>query len=71
VVHCWNQWEKQRQTNHLVEEFCSTKSNVRFLDVTAAMLDSRGKPLRDLFKWDGLHPSAECYALWTSIIRPV
>ena len=42
-----------------------------FLDVSTAMLDSRGKPRRDLFKWDGLHPNAECYALWTSIIRPV
>jgi lysophospholipase L1-like esterase len=67
----WKQWERQRRTNQLVEEFCGTKSNVRFLDVSTAMLDSRGKPRRDLFKWDGLHPSAECYALWTSIIRPV
>jgi lysophospholipase L1-like esterase len=67
----WKQLERQRRTNQLVEEFCGTKSNVRFLDVSTAMLDSRGKPRRDLFKWDGLHPSAECYALWTSIIRPV
>jgi lysophospholipase L1-like esterase len=64
-------WERQRRTNQLVEEFCGTKSNVRFLDVSTAILDSRGKPRRDLFKWDGLNPSAECYALWTSIVRPV
>lgn len=67
----WKQWEKQRQTNQLIEEFCGTKSNVRFIDVSTAMLDSRGKPRRELLKWDGLHPSAKCYALWTSIIRPV
>ena len=41
------------------------------MDVSTAMLDSNGKPRRDLFKWDGLHASAECYALWTSILRPI
>jgi len=35
------------------------------------MLDSQGRPRRDLFNWDGLHPSKRCYALWTSIIRPI
>jgi hypothetical protein len=35
------------------------------------MLDLQGKPRPDLFNWDGLHPSTRCYALWTSIIRPI
>jgi lysophospholipase L1-like esterase len=32
---------------------------------------SQSKVPPDLFIRDGLHPSAKCYALWTSIIKPV
>jgi lysophospholipase L1-like esterase len=67
----WKQWEQQRRTNQIMEEFCRTKSNLQFVDVSSAMLDSQGKPRRDLFNWDGLHPSTRCYTLWTSIIRPI
>ena len=67
----WRQREKQRQTNQMIADFCRTRSQVQFVDVSTAMLDSCGKPRRELFKWDGLHPSAACYALWTSIIRPI
>lgn len=66
----WKVWEKQQRTNVLVEEFCRTSPRVQFIDVSHAMLDAGGKPSRDLFKWDGLHPSARCYSLWRSIIHP-
>lgn len=67
----WKQWEKQRRTNQLIEDFCRTKTRVQFVDVSTAMLDGKGKPRRELFQWDGLHPSPRCYALWTSILRPI
>ncbi|MGO9338030.1 MAG: GDSL-type esterase/lipase family protein [Terracidiphilus sp.] len=65
------QQERQQRTNQMIEDFCRTKPQVQFVDVSSAMLDSRRKPRRDLFSWDGLHPSAKCYALWTSVILPV
>lgn len=67
----WKLRERQLRTNQLIADFCRTKPQLKFVDVSTAMLDSTGKPRRDLFKWDGLHPSGECYALWTSIIRPI
>jgi len=67
----WKQLEKQRRTNQLIEDFCRTKPQVQFVDVSSKMLDSQGRPRRDLFNWDGLHPNARCYAVWTSIIRPI
>jgi lysophospholipase L1-like esterase len=67
----WKQWEKQRRTNQIIEDFCRAKPNMQFVDVSSAMLDSQGRPRRDLFNWDGLHPSARCYSLWTSILRPI
>lgn len=67
----WSLRENQLRTNQLIEDFCRTQPQAQFVDVSTAMLDSNGKPRRDLFKWDGLHPSAGCYALWTSILRPI
>ena len=67
----WKQWEKQQRTNQITEDFCGTKPQVQFVDVSTAMLDSSGKPRRDLYRWDGLHPSEQCYALWRSILRPI
>lgn len=67
----WRQWQKQRRTNELIEDFCRTKPHVEFVDISTTMLNSSGKPRRELFWWDGLHPSAKCYVLWTSILRPI
>ena len=67
----WKLWEKQQRTNQMVHDFCQTKAQVQFLDVSTAMLAPSGKPRRDLLQWDGLHPSTRCYALWRSIIRPI
>ena len=67
----WSLREKQLRTNQLIEGFCRTQPQAHFVDVSTVMLDSNRKPRRDLFNWDGLHPSPQCYGLWTSIIRPI
>ena len=41
-----------------------------FIDVFSPMLGPDGNPRPDLFKPDGLHPNAKCYALWASLIKP-
>jgi hypothetical protein len=35
------------------------------------MFDAQGNLPADLFVADGLHPTPKCYAIWTSVIRPV
>jgi|SRR5579872_1593948 len=50
----------------ILELFC-----VKGIDVATPMFDGQEKPPRDLFVEDGLHPTANCYAMWTFIIRPV
>jgi lysophospholipase L1-like esterase len=67
----WNNWEKLRTTNGLIEGYCQTQERVQFIDVDAAMLDSHGKPRAELFRWDGLHMNSKGYAILTSIIKPV
>ncbi len=34
------------------------------------ILGTDGRPKRELYIWDKLHPSAKGYALWTASIKP-
>jgi lysophospholipase L1-like esterase len=64
-------WPTMQKTNEMTAAFIRTQDRVQFVDVSSAMLDSQGQPRRDLLKWDGLHPNPKCYALWTSILKPI
>jgi lysophospholipase L1-like esterase len=44
--------------------------HLAFVDVYSHMLGPDGRPGKDLFLSDGLHPSEQCYRLWASLIRP-
>lgn len=67
----WGNWPTLANANRMIEAYCHTQDRVKFIDVSAAMLDAQGKPRRELFRWDGLHMNGQGYALWTSIIKPV
>jgi lysophospholipase L1-like esterase len=67
----WNEWPKMKAANKLIQEFAKTQDRVQYIDVATPMFYAQDKPPRDLFVEDGLHPTAKCYALWTSIIKPV
>jgi len=41
-----------------------------YINVFDAMLNDEGLPRPELYREDGLHPTAECYALWQKIIAP-
>jgi lysophospholipase L1-like esterase len=44
---------------------------VVYVDVATPMLGADGEPRPELFIVDGLHMSAEGYALWTTVLKPV
>ena len=67
----WNEWPKMKAANAMNQDFARTQKRVEYIDVASAMFDSQGNLPADLFVADGLHPTPKCYALWTSIIRPV
>ena len=67
----WNVWPEMKQANQLIQEFLRTQDRAAFIDVASPMLNQRGRLSVDLFVADGLHPSAKCYALWTSLIKPI
>jgi lysophospholipase L1-like esterase len=67
----WNSWHKMKEANQMIQEFLRTRDRTQFIDVASPMFDATGNLPRDLFISDGLHPTAKCYAIWTSVIKPV
>jgi len=67
----WGDWPLKDRTNRMIAAYIRTQERVQFIDVSSAMLDSRGQPRRDLYGWDPMHMNASGYELWTSIVKPV
>jgi len=67
----WDAWPKMKEADGLIQDYLRTQDHAQFIDVASSMFDAQGNLPHDLFISDGLHPSAKCYALWTSIIKPV
>jgi lysophospholipase L1-like esterase len=67
----WDAWPKMKEADGLIQDYLRTQDHTQFIDVASPMFDAQGNLPRELFVSDGLHPSAKCYALWTSIIKPI
>lgn len=64
----WNLKNEIIETNRRIAAIHA--DNLSFVDVFSRMLGPDGKPRKDLFLPDGLHPDEQCYRLWASLIRP-
>ena len=60
-----------KTANRLIQEYTASDKRLVFIDTFTPMLTKEGEPRADLVVRDGLHPNAQCYGLWASIIRPV
>jgi lysophospholipase L1-like esterase len=67
----WDQFDKQKKANELIEAFCKKNDYLTYVDVVKPMLGDDGKPKKELFVTDGLHPSEKCYELWASLLKPL
>lgn len=67
--------EKYRKTieesNKLIKEFLATQKNTAYVDVFSLMLDSQGKPRKELYLSDDLHMNRKGYEIWKKAIGPV
>ena len=66
----WGRWPEMARANAEIAAFCARDPRLAFLDVATAMLATGEPPARSLFMFDGLHPSAEGYALMTRVVKP-
>src|SRR5580693_2564477 len=67
----WNQWPQMKAANQLMQAYAATQERVQYIDIATSMFDASGNLPGDLFKPDGLHPTAKLYAMWTAKIKPI
>lgn len=63
--------DQVKTANRLIHEYAASDNRLPFVDVFTPMLTKDGRPRADLCIKDGLHPNAQGYDLWASIIRPI
>jgi len=66
----WARWPEMAKANAEIAALCAADGRLGFLDIATPMLASGEPPARELFIFDGLHLSAQGYALWTSVVKP-
>ena len=69
-IRRWNLVQPMRKTNGMIKELCSKDDLLEYLDVDTPMLDSDGKPRKELFLKDGLHMSDAGYKIWVDLVMP-
>jgi GDSL-like Lipase/Acylhydrolase family len=67
----WSHWPEASRANARIQSLAEADPRLHFIDVGQVLLGPDGKPRRELFRFDGLHLSAEGYAAWTSVVAPV
>jgi len=63
--------DQVKTASRLIQEYAASDTRLLFIDVFTPMLTREGRPRADLCIDDGLHPNAQGYQLWASIIRPI
>jgi lysophospholipase L1-like esterase len=67
----WNVWPEADLCNRLVAGMAGQRELLHLIDLSGVLLGPDGKPLPDVFIYDGLHLNPKGYALWTSVVRPI
>lgn len=67
----WALVDKMRATNGQVRKYVGTDPALIYVDVFTPMLGEDGRPRAELFREDKLHMTAQGYALWRDLLRPI
>jgi hypothetical protein len=65
----WEIWDQALETNRLVREWSERNPALFYIETGPALLAEDGEPDADNYMFDGVHLSAQGYAIWTEIIR--
>lgn len=66
----WELWPSVQKTNAAIEKICAADANLRFADITGAMMREDGTPDPGLFVSDMLHMNPAGYEKWTAVLNP-
>ena len=60
--------DETQETNRLIEEFCSKRDNLTFINIYHKMLKPDGSPNEELFLDDRLHMDQAGYDIWKEVV---
>jgi len=66
----WKSRETVLAANRLIQDFCATRKNLKFIPVRGKLLGADGLPRKELFVADQLHLNAEGYRILADAVRP-
>ena len=66
----WQMWNRMAETNRAIKDYCKSSGLCIFLDTATPLLNSAGRPDKNLFAKDGLHLNPAGYAIWNHILAP-
>jgi lysophospholipase L1-like esterase len=64
----FDQIYRQQELNTLVRQMAEARDDLVYVDVVGPMMTQEGLP-KDIFIEDGLHMTAEGYAIWTTVLK--
>jgi len=64
----WHEVDRVRELNRLIAAHVATDPRLSFIDVFSSMLGADGRPLRGIYRQDGLHLNDAGYGLWRRIV---
>lgn len=64
-------WPQMEEANRLIADECSKGKQLIYVDVASRMLDTDGKPRKDIFQSDNLHMRRSGYVIWRDVLRPI
>lgn len=66
----WDEAQRRIEANRAIEAFIAQQSDIKFIDLWHPMLDAHGKPRKDLWVKDRVHPNHAGYRLRAEVTKP-
>ena len=67
----WEEAERRKQANKLVQDYVASQPNLRFIDLWNAMLTPDGQPREDIWVADRIHPNKAGYQIRVKLMLPL
>ena len=67
----WDEADRRRQANKLVQDYIATQANLHFIDLWNAMLAPDGQPREDIWVADRIHPNHAGYQIRVKLMLPL
>ena len=65
----WKVWGQIQEANRLIKEYCSSETNLIFVESSKQFLNEKGYPITNYYRDDHLHYNKDGYKVWGEVIK--